>query len=293
MWGSDTERVATPTRRDVLKGAGGIAAVGATTGTASAGDKGDCDGYDPSTAHVHTADHFDTTWFGSVYRTDGNDATNYDVEGTGFPWGANELVVHLHGWQNDYGCGLARIGEAQSAYGQLGYDGVTGLAWDSDYSWGNAKEIAEKNAPKLANFLYVHDYFYPGSEIRLQGHSLGARVLAETLLQLDEWNLTDVVTSATFLAGAVVDEEVSTSGKYGGAIERTVEHAENYWDDDDSVLNWAFGAYEWSSAIGNNGCDGTPPSNYTDHEVTGHVDGHYSEYYLNADFLGSWVVPEF
>lgn len=298
MWQRNTDSGGDVNRRKILKsaaGAGaGLAALSGVTGSAAAGDKGDCDDFDYSTPHVDTADHFDTTWYGSVYLTDGNSSTNYDIEGSGFPWGADELVVHLHGWKNNYECGIARVEDAQDAYAPLGYSpSVTGLAWDSDYSWGNAKEIAARNGPKLAYFLYVYDYYYPDTTIRLQGHSQGAQVLAETLLQLDEWGLTDVVTSAVFLAGAVVDEEVSMSGKYGPAIERTVDHAENYWDADDTVLNWAFSTYEWSWAIGNNGCNGTAPSNYTDHEVTGHVDGHYSQYWVTPDFIGTWVVPEF
>lgn len=285
-------------RRQILRGLAGVGAgaalFGTATGSAAAGKEGDCHEPSEDTPHLKTADHFDTTWYGSVYLTDGNDATNYDVEGTGFPWGGDELVLHVHGWQNDYECGVANVESAQWAYDDLGYDAaVSGLAWGSDYAWWNAKEIAERTGPKLAYFLYVHDYYYPETTIRVHGHSLGARVLAETILQLNDWGLTDVLDSAVFLAGAVIDEAVSMSGKFGPAIENAVGHAENFWDADDSVLNWAFSTYEWSWAIGNNGCNGTPPANYTDHEVTGVVDAHYSEHYVNSDFLGNWVIPTF
>jgi hypothetical protein len=298
MVGNDNQTGDQTRRRTVLKGLAGtgvgLAALGAGPGSAAAGGGGDCDNPDYSTPHIDTADHFDTTWYGSVYRTDGNDATNYDIEGSGFPWGADELVLHVHGWKNDYDCGVVNVEDAQAAYAGAGYDAsVSGLAWDSDYSWGNGKEIAEKNGPKLAYFLYVYNYHYPDTEIRVHGHSLGARVLAETLLQLDEWGQRNVVDTAVFMAGAVIDEAIAKGNKFGAAIENAAVEAHNYWNENDSVLNWAFQTYEWSEAIGNDGCDGTPPDNWTEHEVTGHVDGHYSENYVNPDFLSTWVIPEY
>ena len=96
---------------------------------------------------------------------------------------------------------------------------VTGLTWDSAYAWWNAKEIAERNAPKLAAFLT--DY-------------------AE-------------------------------------------ENSENFWMPDDDVLDWAYSTFEFSQAIGNDGCDGEPPANYTDREVTKDI-GH-SDYYEDEDVI--------
>lgn len=284
-------------RRDVLRGiaAGGtgLAVLGGTTGTAAAGKSGDCEDVDFSTPRVDTVDHFDTTWYGSVYRTDGNTATNYDRSGEALPTG-DELIFHVHGWRNGEACGIDSIELAEDAYGSFGYSaGVSGSVWGSDYAWWNAKEIADRTGPKLANFLTEYRDQNPGTTIRLQGHSLGAKVLCETLLALDAQGATDVVTSVLFFAGAVVDSEVAVSGEYGTAIENTVDHAENYWDGDDSVLNWAFSSYEWSWAIGNNGCNGTPPSNYTDHDVTDVVDAHWDEEYLNESFLTDYVTPTF
>lgn len=282
-------------RRDVLRGLGaGTATVlgaGAASTPATAGKSGDCEDVDFSTPHIATADHFDTTWYGSVYLTDGNSATNYDMGGSGFPWGADELVLHVHGWQNDYECGVSNVEQAQAAYAHYGA-GVSGLAWGSDYAWWNSKEIADRTGPKLANFLHTLNWHYPETTVRVQGHSQGAHVLCETIKTLDDWGVHDAVDTAIFLAGAVVDEEVSLGGTYGPALERSVGHVENYWDDDDSVLNWAFQTYEWSGAIGNNGVSGTPPANYTDHEVTGYVDSHYTESYVIPEFVNDWILPQ-
>jgi len=285
---SDEETVESIDRRHVLKGIGGASAglvtAGAMSSPAAAGKGGDCDP-DGDPARIDTSDHYDTTWYGSVYLTDGHAEDGYDEVGGDLPDEPDELVVHVHGWQNDEECGIARIQTASSTYDDAEYDHpVTGLTWDSSYAWWNAKEIAEKNADKLANFLT--DYAEENSDtvIRVQSHSLGARVLAETLLVLDENDEDEVVSSAIFMGGAVNDESVSLDGKCGEAIENVTHHAENFWMEDDDVLEWAYETYEWSSAVGNAGCEGEQPANYTDHEITKDI-GH-SDYYKDEEILG-------
>jgi len=285
---SDEETVESIDRRHVLKGIGGASAglvtAGAMSSPAAAGKDGDCDP-DGDPARIDTSDHYDTTWYGSVYLTDGHAEDGYDEVGGDLPDEPDELVVHVHGWQNDEECGIASIQTASSTYDDAEYDHpVTGLTWDSSYAWWNAKEIAEKNADKLANFLT--DYAEKNSDtvIRVQSHSLGARVLAETLLVLDENDEDEVVSSAIFMGGAVNDESVSLDGKYGEAIENVTHHAENFWMEDDDVLEWAYETYEWSSAVGNAGCEGEQPANYTDHEITKDI-GH-SDYYKDEEILG-------
>jgi len=279
----------TPSRRGVLKGLAGAGAglvtAGGATGPVAAGDKGgDCDpAGDP--ARVDTSTHFDTTWYGSVYLTDGNTPTNYDRRGGDLPSDPSELVVHVHGWRNDESCGIDSVVKTARTYETIGYDEpVTGLTWDSSYGWWNSKEIAERNAHKLANFLVRYSQANPDTSIRVQAHSLGARVLAETVLALAEAGATDVVTTAVFMGGAIDNESVARDGAYGPAIEAVTDHTENFWMRDDNVLDWAYETFEWSSAIGNEGCDGTPPDNYTDREVQKNI-GH-SDYYQDGDIIG-------
>jgi len=274
-------------RRDVLRGIGattaGLATATVATGPAAAGKGDDCDP-DGDPPRIDTSDHFDTTWYGSVYLTDGNTEENYDTAGGEIPSEPDEVVVHVHGWRNDEDCGIDRIESTGETYDAVEYEEpVTGLTWDSAYAWWNAKEIAERNAPKLAAFLT--DYAEENSEtaIRVQAHSLGARVLAETLLELHESGADDVVDSAIFMAGAIDNQSVAIDGTYGEAIERSAGHVENFWMPDDDVLDWAYSTFELSKAIGNDGCEGDPPDNYTDHEVTKDI-GH-SDYYEDEDVI--------
>jgi hypothetical protein len=277
----------TYSRRRVLRGIGtataGLATASVVTGPAAAGKGGDCDP-DGDPPRIDTSDHFDTTWWGSVYRTDGNTEDSYDTAGGTLPEEPDELVVHVHGWRNDEECGIAAIEATGDTYDAVDYDDpVTGLTWDSAYAWWNAKEIADRNAPKLAAFLTEYAEQNPETTLRVQAHSLGARVLAETLLELDEEGADDVLTSAVFMAGAIDNESVAVNGEYGPAIENVVDHAENFWMPDDDVLDWAYSTFEFSQAIGNDGCDGEPPANYTDREVTKDI-GH-SDYYEDEDVI--------
>lgn len=282
-------------RRTMLKAVGttGATAVGATTATqpAVAGDKdGDCEP-DYSVPVVYTADHIDTTWWGSVHITDGNNAYNYDTAGKPMPEGPSEMVIHCHGWRNGPDCGYYRSELVDESYAQEEYDGeIVGLVWDSTYTWWNAKQIAEKNALKLASFIIDYKDDHPETTIRLQGHSLGARVVAETILELDRREAYDVLTTAIFLGGAIDNHSVAVDGKYGPSIENVVQHAENFWMEEDSVLDYIYTVYEFSRAVGNSGVSGVPPANWTDHHVQ--LDSH-SDHYKPHSGLMEDVVQTF
>lgn len=230
---------------------------------------------------IDTSDHFDTTLTGSVYRVAGATETNYDVAGPPLPDDPDELLVHVHGWRNGRTCGIARIETASETYHEAGYDhSVTGLTWDAGYAWWNAKEIATRNGPKLATFLTDYARDNPETSIRLQAHSLGARVVAEALEALRVAEVTDVVSSVVLLGPAIPAESVATDGQYGPAIETSADHVETFWMEDDAVLGWLYGLFEPGVALGATGCQGQQPANYTDHEVYSDVD--HGEYYSDV-----------
>lgn len=294
-----TDGPRTVDRRRLLRGlAGAGAATGgllATTGSASAGKKGGCD--DPPWAfpRVTTRGHFDTTWYGSVYLTDGNTGTNYEYAGDGIPGvhtaAGNELLVFVHGWNNDAEGGVCTFGEAAGTFATAGYDEpVVGFSWDADFGWYNATEIAERNGAKLAAFTHAYKAANPGVTVRYVAHSLGARVALAAVEALSQWGHRDDLASVALLGGAADDESVSMEGAYGADIEAAVGRLDNFWMDDDAVLDWAYGAVEWGDAVGNDGCDGTPPSNYTDHYV-GYVPSHFD--YYKADGCIPDVVGTF
>lgn len=276
----------TPSRRTVLRGVGaalvGTGAIATASAPVSAGKKGSCDDPPMSYPRVTTRGHFDTTWYGSVVLTDGNTATNFEYAGDGIPGvhtdPEDELLIHAHGWNNDLEGGVCSVNEAGETFAAEGYDSpVVGYTWDADFGWYNATEIAEQNGAKLAAFLTGYADANPDVTLRVCSHSLGARVALSALQSLDAWGRTDVVESTVLLGGAADDDAVSMDGQYGTSIEAATGRLDNFWMEDDDVLDWAYSTAEWDTAVGAAGVDGTPPANYTDHNVE-YVPDHFSHY---------------
>lgn len=270
--GKGTERG----RRQFLRGAG-VAASGlvatAAASTAAA---------DATFPRVSTRGHYDVTWYGSPYRKDEYTKWEYDTVGTvpGLDADASdELLVHVHGWRNEDDEAVAGFRNAREAYRANGYEQpVVGFTWDSDssvFGWWDSTEIAEANGLKLAQFVFDYRNENPDTTVRLVCHSLGARVLLRAVEVLDASEVRDYVDSITLLGGAADNDAVSTGGAYGPSIERAVGQADNFWKDEDDVLNWAYTTAEFDSAVGEEGCEGTQPANYEDHNVDD-VPDHFS-----------------
>lgn len=300
---SETESNATGSRRQFMRttagAAVGVAGLTATSGTAVAGgDNGSAEAPHDYPL-VSTRDHYEISWWGSVQQADGHNAYDYDIEGN---WGkyddAREIAMFVHGWNQDDGDDQ----DIDSAYtcelslDRNDYDAFNvGFSWDSDkgggldQGWYEATEIADRNGPKLANWVWNTD-----RPIRLVGHSLGARVVLSALETLDYWGATDAVRSATLLGGAADDQSVSTEERYGTAIESVTGQFDNYYKTDDQVLSWAYSLGEFDTAVGEQGIeDGkTPPSNYEDHDVTNTVPDHGS-YYEPGDGCMPTVANDF
>ncbi|WP_255167442.1 DUF726 domain-containing protein [Natrononativus amylolyticus] len=283
---SRTESGYSVSRRTLLRSVGaasvGVGGIALTTSGARAGKGDDCENPDHDFPRVSTRGHFDTTWYGSVTLTDGNDETNFEYAGGGIPGvhtaAEDELLVFVHGWNNNDEGALCTFGDAAPTFVAEGYDQpVVGYTWDSDFGWYNATEIAERNGAKLAHFAYAYGLENPDVSLRFVAHSLGARVVLMALRNLAHWDRLEDVDSVSILGGAADDDSVSMEGTYGSDIAAAAGRVDNFWMEDDEVLNWAYGAAEWGNAIGNAGCDGTPPWNYTDHNVA-YVPGH-SDYY--------------
>lgn len=289
-------------RRRVLGTAAvGLAGVAGVSGTAAGITKGDGDDDGPppeNFPHVTTRGHFDVGWFGDVDLTDGNTDTNYATK-NGVPGlddtAPDEIAVHVHGWLSDVDSALISFEQSTQALRNNGYDRpVVGYSWDADTgldAWWAATEIAERNGAKLAQFLTDYADATGGTSVRLLAHSLGARVVLSAVRTLNDNGSTDVVTSVSLLGGAADNDAVSLEGTYGDDLERAVGTVDNFWKADDSVLNYAYSTAEFDSAVGEEGCEGTPPNNYEDHNVD-FVPDHYS-YYEPSEGCMSEVVAEF
>jgi hypothetical protein len=272
----------------------------AATGQAAAfdGDDGDIVGAQDY-PRATTRGHFDIHWWYGDQLTDGHDATDFDTVGTipGYDTAddPDEVVVAVHGWRTEQSAAPDHFATVSASLSDNGYDApVVGFSWDSDTSttdWWPATDIAERNGPKLAHFLVEFAAQSPGTAFRLTGHSLGARVVLEAIKTLDYWGYRDLLASATLLGGAADNDSVSTDGEYGDHIEAAVGRLDNFWKSDDSVLEWAYSTGEFDSAVGEEGCEGPQPGNYTDHNVD-YVPDHFS-YHEPGDGCMPAVVGTF
>lgn len=267
-------------RRQLLKRTGsaiGIATLGAagTAGTATAH-------YDPSM--VNTRDHLSE----GCDLINGETKTSYDTDGT-VPCVdtgcVSDLTVMVHGWNNTHDDAIAKADEcAHSLYGN-GYDGeVIGFSWDSDKGdFGDAECIAQKNGPKLGNFL--QDYkLLGGDTLQVVSHSLGAQVLLSALRWLDSnstWDDYGYELDSVHMLGAAVDNEAPTKewpDTYY-AIHNETTATFNYFSTEDDAMSW-YQAGSWDQPLDETGAEdgNTVSCNYTDYDATSQVGDCHSCY---------------
>jgi pimeloyl-ACP methyl ester carboxylesterase len=270
-------------------------AVASTAGIAALGvSPAAADTYVPV---VSTRGHFDD----DGNHTAGHGWYDYDTEGTvpGIDTSCvGDTTVMVHGWWKKGDSSEAeaaaeeKFEECDRELDGDGYWGeVVGYSWDNDvdsdagdYGWSTAKEVADKNGYKLAQFLL--DYKYDcGSTVRLIGHSLGARVVFSALSVLDDssyWNDAGYSLQSVHFIGGAVDNEYPTleyePGYYGVRNQTDVTY--NYYSEEDDTLEWIYNSYEWDQALGETGRESgnTAPSNYADLDVTGQVGNDHSSY---------------
>lgn len=265
-------------RRTLLKtAAAGVAATGGV-GTASGSATSF---YEPYTGVVLTRDHFDITWYGDVYRTDGHDRTDYETTGT-IPGLADdaapdELVVFIHGWKHNSIEAREKFRAVTEALRGQGVDApVVGYSWDADgetLEWWDYVEIADLNADKLGTFVRDYQAASPDTDVRVIAHSLGAKTIVECLEFFMDRGYDTSIKSVDLLGGAVDDDEVATDGEYGQAIADHCEHFRNYYKTDDETLKHDYRLAEWDTAVGHQGIEGEAPHNYEEYDVT-YVAGH-------------------
>lgn len=270
-------------RRRVLKGAATLPAIGLLAGRASA-DTGtihtcgdDRDG--PRTyPRVITRGHFENRHTDPTLG-DKHTTTDYETKGDfAGVYDGTEILVFAHGWSTPEEYAVDAFYTASEAFSANGYDHpIVGFSYDSDTpNWEATKTIAAKNGPKLGN--YVTDALAKGVDVRLMGHSLGARVVLWALQWLADGGHTDAVTSAVLIGGAADDGSVAPDGRFHEAIETAAVALDNYHKRDDEVLQYLYDTYEQDQAIGRVGADGTPPDGYADRDVTDSVRDHCAYY---------------
>jgi hypothetical protein len=241
---------------------------------------------------VSTREHFRLDSGG--LRTDQHNTTDYThLAIPGLDGGSKcppEVAIFIHGvWASKSGA----IEQADRTRLSLFTDHykipVIGYTWDSntafspddlsasEHGWKVAKKIADQNGPKLAHFLI--DYLttcklhHQDIKIRLIGHSLAARVIFSSLLNLDKnmsWHSNGFnITSVDLLGAAVEENAPSKTSLIGQAIKNVVIKFYNLYDPRDVMLIEAYGPIEGPNALGLRGAYSVShPRNYIDQDVS-------------------------
>ena len=110
--------------------------------------------------------------------------------------GSKELVIMIHGLQNDNAGAIAKVILAKNRLTRLGYDfPVIGFSYDSNTTGAHLSKhvqralstgqiIAQKNGRNLTVFIEDFKSRSPKTKIRLMGHSLGSQVILSTVEHL-------------------------------------------------------------------------------------------------------------
>lgn len=293
---SDGGRIGERTRRSFLEAAtaatvGGIgvaAASGQATALSYAQEQAP-DGF----PIVSTRDHFDS----DADLINGESEYSYQQEGN---WTANEdwgyasgddLVIWIHGFLNADKDAILLPQGVNAGYAtwlalrQNGYDEfpVT-FSWDADkgrsfdVGWADAKDIANENGRKLANFITDWND-QVGTDVKVVAHSLGARVIGSTLKSLrNDFGAADAIDEVALLGAAIGDNSVAWGGEYYDAIEYATGELTNYYSYNDGILDYVYETRELDEALGQEGTDGWWADNYDEENVSWDVGSHL-EYY--------------
>lgn len=204
----------------------------------------------------------------------------------------NELVVYVHGYLGQGRLDIAKIsGAHQAAAFQEALDiecasrnregpAVVAGMWDSSTRWTKAKARSKRAGRVLAQWVRARD-----RQIHLVGHSLGGRVVLETL----DSDPGEAIESVA-LFGAAVDPD-SVCDEYFTAIETLDAPVYNYHSEHDQMVCRLYRVGEISAGLGCRGSDcrggllgssGRIPPNFTDVDVSRGVQGHL-DYYKPAE----------
>ncbi len=194
--------------------------------------------------------------------------------------GSKELVIMIHGLQNDNAGAIAKVILAKNRLSKLDYDfPVVGFSYDSNTTGAHllkhAKRalsagqiIAKKNGRNLSMFIEDFKSASPKTKIRLMGHSLGSQVILSAVEYLSKKNQNNGIIESVYFFGASITDDVPSSKKYRKLLDKVIRgKIVNYFSPTDEVLNWANNEKFVKGPLGLNGAVGKTISKYRQKSV--------------------------
>ncbi len=203
---------------------------------------------------------------------------------------ADEVFIFVHGWFGDTTVS-SQASDVADSMTDAGYeaDEYVGIEWDATtINFPAAESETEDVGEELAEML---EEFYDdgGGDVRLVGHSLGGRVVLETINHIDDgYSVETVAPLGAAADGEMVCEDgggLLDDNWYDG-IAANADEVRNYHSENDSTVGAAYGGLV-GAALGTDGsgCPSDTAANYTDVDVTSSVSTHLG-------FLGDADVGE-
>jgi hypothetical protein len=195
-----------------------------------------------------------------------------------------EIVIHIHGWGLDEEQAIDRFNIIKKSLVSLGYaQPIIGFTWDADLYWNNAINAATHNGHKLAQFILDYKIACENADVRIIGHSLGARVVLNTLFSLynnEMWNERGYKIASAHLMGAAVNPIEVSEDYYGGSIQSVTDEFHNKFSPEDDILEGVYYDVHGHRALGEIGAENTvmslPPNYYEEDvavEISRDIDG--------------------
>ncbi|MFZ0557473.1 MAG: alpha/beta hydrolase [Nitrososphaeraceae archaeon] len=195
-----------------------------------------------------------------------------------------EIAIYIHGaWTDDRSANEQFNRTAMSLMSNNYTIPLFGFSWDSNTpidkdGWATAKNIAEMNGPKLAQFVVDFKNKCKDTDIRFIAHSLGAEVVNSTLASLSsnqQWNDKSRlnITSVHLLGAAIDRSSVAGNATFGKAIDKLVGDFYNLRNSEDNMLEYVYKYVEEGDALGLLGISHSMPlpKNYFEREVNSEI----------------------
>jgi Alpha/beta hydrolase of unknown function (DUF900) len=195
-----------------------------------------------------------------------------------------EIGIYIHGpWTDEQAANEQLNRTAMSLISNNYTIPLIGFSWDSNTpvnkeGWAVAKEIAERNGPKLAQFILDFKNKCEDTNIRLIAHSLGAEVVNSTLASLNSNQQSDKkpglnITSVHLLGAAINRSSVAANTTLGKAIDKLVSNFYNLRNSEDNMLEYVYRSVEQHDALGLLGISHSMPlpKNYFEREVNSEI----------------------
>jgi esterase/lipase superfamily enzyme len=252
----------------------------------------------PGTDIISTRGHFDYRSAGQLVqghnKTDyaySNDLTNNNNNNNSKMLSKftcppeKEIAIYIHGAWTDEQAATEQFNRTTLSLISNNYTvPLIGFSWDSNTpinkdGWVTAKIIAEKNGPKLAQFVTdFKNECKDTTNIRFIAHSLGAEVVNSTLASLSSIQQWDEksglnITSVHLLGAAIDRSSVAANTTFGKAIDKLVVDFYNLRNSEDNMLEYVYRSIEERDALGLLGISHSMllPKNYFEREVNSEI----------------------